>query len=74
MEANALIEEATMTRWIGCVAPQATHAQESFRAFFAIIAQVLLWYGVSSLYWVVCLAGSGCSDLPAEWYAKTVSF
>jgi hypothetical protein len=66
-EANALIEEATMTNWIACLAPQATHAQESFRALFAIISQVLLWYGVSSLYWVVCLAGSGCSDLPAEW-------
>jgi hypothetical protein len=56
-----------MTNWIACLAPQATHAQESFRALFAIISQVLLWYGVSSLYWVVCLAGSGCSDLPAEW-------
>ena len=68
-----------MVRWWCCVAgvasardavswhsSAATHLRESARAFFAIVAQVLLWYGVSSLYWVVCLGGSGESTGPCR--------
>ena len=44
------------------------HVKESTRALFAIVSQVLLWYGVSSLYWVVCLDGSGCADVSANWW------
>ena len=44
----------------------ATHLRESARAFFAIVAQVLLWYGVSSLYWVICLGGSGEKHGPLQ--------
>ena len=28
---------------------------------------MLLWYGVSSLYWVICLGGSGESTGPCRW-------
>lgn len=44
------------------------HMRESIRTLFAISAQVLLWYGVCSLYWVICLDGSGCADQSANWW------
>ena len=48
--------------------PWKEHANEIVRTLFAISAQVLLWYGVSSLYWVICLDGSGCADNSANWW------
>ena len=48
--------------------PCMEHAKEIVRTLFAISAQVLLWYGVCSLYWVICLDGSGCADTSANWW------
>lgn len=49
--------------------PVLAHIKQSIRSLIAIFAQVLLWYGMCSLYWCVCLSGdSTCDNYSSNWW------
>jgi hypothetical protein len=66
LEQSGAQAEAAPLSWRS---PWHGHVLQALRSLVAIFAQVLLWYGMSSLYWVVCIRpDSDCSSYPATWW------